>query len=148
MSNSNNPILITLLFLSLTPSIIGQNISKKKDSLIQNYLISNKILDSPIKVKKYQDGKIKETSNYYTKENFLKDKDSPIISLIVFGANREHPKDYLLIINNACTENQCLFLGSKILEEDIILIEEYFKRCSDLSLKNKREILKSFSLLR
>lgn len=142
-----------VLLLALCCKLQITNAQKKynaqADSLVRSFMIENNILLDPVHDIKYEKGKVvSETKNYYMSQREIKISDTSSINLTVFGAYRSHPRDYLLINYNSLKNTEFLFVGQRILEEDILILKSFFeKRTKELPLAIKREILAAFAKL-
>jgi hypothetical protein len=142
-----------VLLLALCCKLQIANAQKKynaqTDSLVKSFMIENKILLDPVHDIKYEKGKVvSEAKNYYINQRELKISDTSSINLTVFGAYRSHSRDYLLISYHTLKNNEFLFVGQRLFEEDILILKSFFEnRTKELPLTIKREVLAAFAKL-
>lgn len=151
MRKNNLAKIVFLLVLCCKQQIANaqKKYNVQTDSVVKSFMIENKILLDPVHDIKYEKGKVvSETKNYYINQRKVKISDTSSISLIVFGAYRSHPRDYLLISYNTSKNKEFFFVGQRILEDDILILKSFFeRRTKELPLAVKREVLAAFAKL-
>lgn len=126
------------------------SVNSNADSLIRYFFVQKNILVNPIyEVKQKKRKIVSVTSNFYRDQKILSVNSNDTLLLVIFGTNQDHIKDYMLVCHTNKTVPGYLILGYNLLEEDLLLLKDYFsKEGARIPINIKRKILKEFSQLR